>query len=266
MKTCLVTGASGGIGREIAIELSKKGYRVLLQGRNINKLKQVQSELGQYADVIVGDINLMTEREEILDKLNTSDDIDLLVNAAGISSFAAFENTNPSSIAEIMTTNLISPMLFVQSFLKMKNQRNNNYTTTIVNIGSAFGYIGYPGFSIYSASKFGLRGFTESLRREYADSRFKFAYFAPRATQTEINSSQVNNLNQALGNKVDSPAFVAKKFMQFLNKHKQEETIGWPEKFFVRVNSLLPKIVDNAIQSKLPIIKRFMGVHPASTR
>lgn len=258
MKTCLVTGASGGIGREIAKALNEQGYWVLLQGRNVQKLKALKEEIGEHADILVGDLNLSSDREAILNKLEAFEEIDLLVNAAGISHFCAFEKAQESKIAELITTNLISPMLFVQAFVRLRSQSNKKIT--VVNIGSAFGYIGYPGFSVYSASKFGLRGFTESLRREYADTHLSFAYFAPRATQTEINTAQVNDLNQALGNKVDSPLYVAKQFVQFLNKHKREATIGWPEKLFVKVNSLLPRVVDNAIKSKLPVIRQFMGV------
>ncbi|MFC3094014.1 SDR family oxidoreductase [Alteromonas sediminis] len=266
MKTCLVTGASGGIGQAIAEALYKQGCRVLLQGRNVSKLSLLKQKLGERADMLVGDINLQSDRETILEKLRSYESIDLLVNAAGVSEFAAFESLQESRVAELVTTNLLSPILFIQAFVKMQSNSKSSQQITIVNVGSAFGYIGYPGFSVYAASKFGLRGFTESLRREFSDSRFSFAYFAPRATQTEINSSQVNNLNKALGNAVDSPFFVAEQFIQFLKKHKGEATIGWPEKLFIRVNNLLPAVVDSAIKSKLPVIKQFMSAKPAHVK
>lgn len=259
MKTCLVTGASGGIGREIAKALSQQGYRVLLQGRNNKKLEALKQEIGNSSDILVGDLNLTSDRDAIIRRLHGYSDIELLINAAGISHFSAFSSMSESKITELITTNLISTMLFIRAFIGMKSKSKNSQKVTIVNIGSAFGYIGYPGFSVYAASKFGLRGFTETMRREYAGTLFSFAYFAPRATQTEINSEQVNKMNKAIGNKVDSPIYVAKQFVLFLQKHKCEATIGWPEKLFVRVNSLLPKLVDNAIKSKMPVIREFMG-------
>lgn len=260
MKTCLVTGASGGIGSEIAKALAKTGYRVLLQGRNTEKLEKVSLCIGENTEIIVGDLNINSDRTKVLEQLSQYEDIDLLVNAAGISQFSSFDSLSETKIAEMITTNLITPMLFIQAFVQLKNARASKNEVTIVNVGSAFGYIGYPGFSAYAASKFGLRGFTESLLREYADTRFKFAYFAPRATQTEINSSQVDDMNRALGNSVDSPEFVAQQFIAFLKKHTREATVGWPEKLFVRLNGLLPNLVDNAIKAKLPVIKQYMGV------
>ena len=259
MKTCLVTGASGGIGSEIAKALAIQGYRVLLQGRNTEKLNKIRLDIGNSSEIVVGDLNIKSDRMKVLEQVTMYEDIDLLVNAAGISQFSSFDSLSETNIAEMITTNLITPMLFIQAFIKLKNGKESKNEVTIVNVGSAFGYIGYPGFSAYAASKFGLRGFTESLLREYADTRFKFAYFAPRATQTEINSSQVDNMNKALGNSVDSPEFVAQQFIAFLKKHTREATVGWPEKLFVRLNGLLPNLVDKAIRSKLPVIKQHMG-------
>lgn len=259
MKTCLVTGASGGIGSEIAKALASQGYWVLLQGRNTEKLNKVRQDIGHSCEIVVGDLNIKSDRMKVLEQISTYEDIDLLVNAAGISQFSSFDSLSETKIAEMITTNLITPMLFIQAFIQLKNARESKNEITIVNVGSAFGYIGYPGFSAYAASKFGLRGFTESLLREYADTQFKFAYFAPRATQTEINSSQVDDMNKALGNSVDTPEFVAQQFIAFLKTHTREATVGWPEKLFVRLNGLLPNLVDNAIKSKLSIIKQHMG-------
>lgn len=259
MKTCIVTGASGGIGGEIAIALAKQGYFVFLQGRNAEKLNKVKAQIGENSELVVGDLNKPSDRERIIKLLASGENFSLLVNAAGISHFSAFDKTDEHLINQVITTNLITPMLFIQELIQNKNQENNHDRISIINIGSAFGYIGYPGYAAYSASKFGLRGLTESLRREFADTRFKFAYFAPRATQTEINTSQVNELNKALGNSVDSPRHVAALFIKFLKKHSDEATVGWPEKLFVKINALLPTLVDNAIKSKLPVIKQHMG-------
>jgi NAD(P)-dependent dehydrogenase (short-subunit alcohol dehydrogenase family) len=165
-------------------------------------------------------------------------------------------------INQLIQTNLVTPMLFTHEFLA-KSKASNKYssgteTLNVIQLGSAFGYIGYPGFSAYSASKFGLRGFTEALAREYSDTKIRFAYFAPRATNTGINTASVDDMNQALGNTMDSVDVVAKTFLTFLNSHKREQVVGWPEIFFARVNGLMPTLVDNAIESKLSIIKRYL--------
>nr|WP_136250907.1 SDR family oxidoreductase [Ningiella ruwaisensis] len=261
MKTCLITGASGGIGAEIAKALSLNGYKVLLQGRNKEKLRGLQCKLHGPSDVIPGDLTRQKDRDAIVDVISAHSELDLLVNAAGISQFSAYEQTDEASLTQLITTNLLSPMLFIQAFLnahRANASRADNKTFSIVNIGSAFGYIGYPGFAGYCASKFGLRGLTESLSREYADSQYRFVYFAPRATHTSINSDKVQQMNRALKNTVDTPEFVANEFIQFLQSHKREATVGWPEKLFVKVNAVLPKLVDKAMKSKLPLIKQFL--------
>ena len=268
-KTCLVTGASGGIGGAIAKALCEQGYRVYIQGRNLQKLTQLKLSLGGDVEIILGDLNEAADRQTVLTEAFTSGAVDLLVNAAGVSQFAAFEQLQADDISALTQTNLITPMLFTQAFIGFAKRArvvnsdnsqaaNEKRNVTVINVGSAFGFIGYPGFSSYCASKFGLRGFTESMAREYSDSYFRFGYFAPRATQTEINSKAVDEMNAALGNAVDTPAYVAQEFLTFLNSKSREKVVGWPEKLFVRVNGLLPKVVDNAIKSKLSTIKRFV--------
>jgi short-subunit dehydrogenase len=128
----------------------------------------------------------------------------------------------------------------------------------ILNMGSTFGNIGYPGYAPYCASKAGLRAFTEALRRELADTLLKVMYLAPRATQTTLNDERVVAMNKALGNAVDSPALVADAVADMIVRgNKNQLFIGWPEKLFARLNQLLPGIVDGALRKQLETIKRF---------
>ena len=128
----------------------------------------------------------------------------------------------------------------------------------MVNVGSTFGSIGFPCHAAYCASKFGLRGFTESLIREYAHSPVNFYYLAPRATQTSINSDAVVSMNRALGNQMDPPERVADALVAQLEGNKSRWFIGFPEKVFARINGVLPGIVDRALIKKLPVIQRFL--------
>ncbi|MFQ3197883.1 MAG: short-subunit dehydrogenase [Paraglaciecola sp.] len=272
-KTCLVTGASGGIGGEIAKALSQQGYRVIIQGRNQGKLYRLEQQLSGESLIVLGDLNNPDERHHVLTEAFKDGPVDLLVNAAGVSHFSAFASTRDEKMRDLMQTNLLTPMMLTQEFIRFSQPRHGDKTSlggaeqqkvTMVNVGSVFGFIGYPGFSSYCASKFGLRGFTESLAREYSDTCFRFAYFAPRATHTDINTQTVDEMNSALGNATDSAACVAQAFLTFLHSSKRENVLGWPEKLFVTVNGLIPKVVDNAIKSKLPIIKRFMAAQVQS--
>jgi short-subunit dehydrogenase len=126
----------------------------------------------------------------------------------------------------------------------------------IVNVGSIMGYLGYPGHAAYCASKFALRGFTEALRRELADSPVRVLYLAPRATRTAMNGAGVRALNAELGVAMDEPVAVARALVALLEDPVRERLLGMPEKLFARLNQVLPGLVDRALLRQLSTIRR----------
>jgi short-subunit dehydrogenase len=123
-------------------------------------------------------------------------------------------------------------------------------------MGSGFGSIGFAGYCGYSASKFALRGFSEALRRELADTQIDVLYLAPRATLTDMNPDEAVALNNELGNTMDTPERVASELMMLLNNAQRTRYIGWPERFFITLNNLFPSLVDKALNKQLPAIRR----------
>ena len=105
-------------------------------------------------------------------------------------------------------------------------------------------------------------GFAEALRRELADTQVKVLYFAPRATQTGMNGAQVVAMNDELNVAMDDPHSVALQLLAAIRREEEERYLGWPEKLFVRLNSLLPRLVDQALRKQLPIIQRFARSKP----
>lgn len=250
-KQVLLSGASGGIGWAIAEQLAKAGAKLLLLGRNEKKLLELQQSLPGDHHIIVADLNTKEGRGQIANSCQQHG-LDLWVNAAGVLDFQLFDDQNSDRVEQMLLTNLVSPILLTQSLLPLLQQRKD---ATIVNIGSIFGSIGHPGFAAYCASKFGLRGFTEALQRELADSGIRVLYLAPRATHTDLNSMAVTALNEALGNRVDSPQKVAQELMNILASKRKLRYMGWPENLFVRINGLFPGVVHNALVKKLAIIR-----------
>jgi short-subunit dehydrogenase len=258
-QTCLLTGATGGIGKAIAQALANKGVRLILQGRSESRLEALSQSLTGEHKILVADITTIQGREKICFAAE-SNAISMLINNAGIGQFSLLEDTDEASIVDTLETNLLAPILLTQTVLPYLQKHHLSATTPsyLVNVGSAFGSIGFAGQSVYCASKFGLRGFTEALYRELADTNVHVSYFAPRATATSINSDQAMAMNNALGNHVDSPENVAQALIQQLEKGHARQFVGFPETLFVKINGAFPHIVDKALFKKLPIIKRFL--------
>ena len=252
-KYILLTGASGGIGKAIARELDSRGARLLLVGRNNEKLQNVLQGLSGEHSTLVADLNEAKSREAITFHCQQSS-VDIVINCAGTINFGLFENQNTDSTIDLLNSNLLSPMLLIQQLIPLLKARPE---AAVVCIGSIFGSIGHPGFVSYCASKFGLRGFTEALQRELADTAIKVIYLAPRATDTDFNNDQLTALNKDLGNAVDNPELVAEVLVDALSNIKNQVYMGWPERFFVKLNGLLPNIVHSALVKKLEIVKRY---------
>lgn len=251
----VLTGASGGIGTAIARELAESAEWIILVGRNSDALSALKNELGVKAHVVHGDLTQQETLLAIEDRAHALGGLNLLVNNAGASDFHAFETQGADAIRRLLDTNLLAPMLLTRQLLPLLRRAP---AAEIVNIGSIFGYVGYPGFAAYCASKSGLRGFTQALRRELSDTCIDVRHFAPRATATAINSAPVEAMNRELKNAEDSPEHVARQFMQFLRGSAWEAKLGAKESFFVFINHLLPKMPDKAIFSQLPVIRKYL--------
>lgn len=135
----------------------------------------------------------------------------------------------------------------------------------IVNVGSTFGSIPFAGFAAYSAAKAGLRGFSQALRRELADTRVAIIHVAPRAIDTPLNSPAVNALNRRLKNASNSPAAVAATIIGALQSGTREHHIGFPERLFAWLNGALPAVIDQGLASKLAAIKHHAADYRKTT-
>lgn len=260
-KTVVLTGASGGIGRAIAKSLDAAGANLVLVGRNSDKLRALENELSGSSHVsIVADLNTTNGRIKLLHACSDSKQagVSMLINCLGVNELRMFSEQSEESIARQIQTNLLCPILVCHDLLPLLLEQSE---ALIVNIGSIFGSIGYPGYSGYSASKFGLRGFTEALRRELCDTSVEVSYVAPRATKTDLNSDSVNAMNEALGTNTDDPSLVAVEVLNTIRSRSgADRYIGWPEKLFVRINALLPGIIDSSLRKQLPLIRRFAQI------
>jgi len=256
----LVTGGGGGIGGAIADELLGRGASVLLVDRDADALARAATRLARYGDrvgTLAADLTSAADRQRLCGEAPAwRGGINVLVNNAGVNHFRMFADQPPEQIDLALAINLQAPLHLCRGLLPHLLRQPE---ACILNTGSVFGAIGYPGYAVYSATKFAVRGFTEALRRELADTNVTVRYVAPRATRTGINTSAVERMNAELGVAMDPPELVAKAVCDMLAGSRVEAVLGWPEKLFARINGILPRVVDGALRKQLPVIRRYAG-------
>jgi short-subunit dehydrogenase len=261
-----VTGGGGGIGGAIANELLARGAAVLLVDRDEAALRRAAERLSRYGDhvgTLAGDLTNGVDRKRLCTEAAAwRGGINVLINNAGVNHFSMFADQPPEQLDLAIAINLLAPLHLCRELLPHLQRQPQ---ACILNTGSVFGAIGYPGYAVYSATKFAVRGFTEALRRELADTNVSVRYVAPRATRTGINPSAVERMNAELGVAMDPPELVASAVCDMLAGGKVEVVLGWPEKLFARVNGILPRVVDGALRKQLPVIRRYAGESAAAT-
>ncbi|HLN53103.1 MAG TPA: SDR family oxidoreductase [Lentimicrobium sp.] len=188
MKNIVITGASGGIGKAIALELMKdKDNRLFLISRNNSLLKNLAKEIESSEakfvlipfDLISDDYNkLLTEIK------NITESIDILINNAGALVNKQFENILPEDYYYVMETNFRAPFFFIQHLLPLFN--NNAHIVNITSMGGVQGSVKFPGLSLYSASKGALNILTECLAAEFSGKTVSFNSLALGSVETPM--------------------------------------------------------------------------------
>lgn len=256
--TVLLTGATGGIGGAIAGELAARGAALVLVGRNGDKLEALASALHREDRrplALVADIAESGAAASVVERARAaSGNIDILINCAGMQTFGFFADEAASGLQDLFAINVVAPMAMTRALLPHMLQRGRG---RIVNVGSIFGSIGFPCFASYSASKFALRGFSEALRRELAGTGVGVTYVAPRFTRTSFNRDVVRRMAVALKMKQDEPAAVALAVVDAIERNGHSRYLGWPEKMFVRINSVLPRLVDGPLMKQVELMRPF---------
>ncbi len=171
--------------------------------------------------------------------------LDALVNNAGVLDFAPLDQERPADIELTFRVNVLAPVLLARAALPHLRRSQGR----ILNVGSIFGSIAFPWFATYSASKFAIRGFSEALRRELHGSGVGVTYVAPRATRTPL-ASLFGRMAEATHMPMDPPERVAAAIARALERDADDVYLGGPEPFFVRLNGLLPRLVDRALRKQ----------------
>jgi short-subunit dehydrogenase len=254
----LITGAGGGIGRELCTQLALRNARLCLLDRDQESGDRLAQELKKSAEEILtvqADITRPEDRERAINKMTQAwGGIDILINLAGVMDFARFDEADPGMIQRILQVNVEAPMQLIRYALPSMIEQGRG---RIVNIGSMFGSIGFPCFAAYSASKFAMRGFSQGLRRELAGSGVGVSYISPRAVKTRFNPPVVHRMAELGMMRMDEPRWVAQQIIRAIEKERDETYLGFPESLFARINAIWPRLVDGAIVKQVPALVSF---------
>jgi short-subunit dehydrogenase len=242
-KSIIVTGASSGIGREMTLSFLKEGANVLAVGRNyqkIQELTQLSKSLKGRVVPFIADLQLACSSTEAYEKaMSEFGSIDILVNNAGIGYEKEFIDQNIQEIEAVLNTNLISPLKLTWSILPELIKKNDGI---IIFVTSLAGKIGFPGLAPYSASKFGIEGFAETLREELKETGIKVCVVRPGVTDTDFfgKAGMQGFYNQVKrSGKIHPATSVSEAVIQNIEKLPNEIIVG-SDRIFLKIIRFVP--------------------------
>lgn len=230
----LVTGASSGIGREIAKYLSSLGYGVIAAARDKDRLKSLLEELRPPARVISMDLSLQENCRRLFAETE-NDEVDVLVNNAGFGVYGLFSETDLELELQMTGLNVEAVHMLTKLFLRQMLARDAGY---IMNTASLAAYAPGPRMAAYFASKAYILSFTQAVQEELAQMRSRVHVCALCPTAVRTNFQRTANVEFDVPNQC--PAFVAKAAVDGMLRRKKVIVPGWDAKAARVVLHMLP--------------------------
>ena len=244
----LITGASSGIGREMARELSKKGYDLILVAREFEKLNELKAELNTNSEIVSMDISKVENCKQLYDKYK---DVDILINNAGFGDCGYFDMTNLDKELQMINTNIVAYHILTKLYLQDMKKKNRG---KILNVASIAGFMPGPLMATYYSTKAYVVRLSEAIREELRreNSNVQISILCPGPVNTNFN--KVADVQFAI--KGVSSEFVAKYAIDKLLKGKFYIVPGWKIKLArfgakLAPNNLAAKICYNMQRRKI---------------
>jgi len=239
----IVTGASSGIGAQLAHDLAARGMRVALFARRADRLEEVATEIrraGGDATVHVCDVSERASVEAEVGKVvERAGRVDLLVNNAGYGRHVLFKDHDVDDIERMMRTNYMSTVWATKAVLPAMRRRGRGW---IVNVSSVAGKLGQPDEAAYSGSKFAVTGFSEGLSYELAPLGIHVMVVYPALVRTEMFTPEVlaRMPSQVQRTFIDPPEF-SRAVLRALERGKYEVTVPRYVAIAYAIRTLLPR-------------------------
>ncbi len=250
----LVTGASQGIGRAIAVAAAKAGGKVVASARSADLLAELAAEVratGGMIETVASDLTKPADREAMIATAQTHfGGLDVLINNAGIGATGHFMDSEPQVLRDIFETNYFALCELTRLAIPLLKAGR---TPQIVNISSVVARRAYPARSLYSSSKFALAGFSEAIRAELSKDGVDVLVVNPGLTQTNFSKNMLESkAKQSLDHKRGmTPEEVATATLRAMVKGSNEITLTAQGKMLVVVARFFPWVFDIFAKKKV---------------
>lgn len=249
----LITGASSGIGYEMAVELANKKFNLILVARNENKLKEIQTELIQkYAvlvEIIVKDLSVAVAATELYNEINKLNlTVTTLINNAGVGNYGNFIETSLEEELQMIQLNISSLVVLTKLFAKDMVARKSG---KIMNVASLLSFLPFPYYSVYSATKTFVLAFTETVAAELEDSGVVVTALCPGPIDTGFTTNKMAATNAYKTNKPIHPKVVAIQGIKLLLNGKGKKIVGFQNWFISNLPRITPDFIMMKIKKKL---------------
>jgi short-subunit dehydrogenase len=228
-KVVIITGASSGIGRALAYAFARRAAKVVLVARREDRLESVRRAIEPYSSavlVIPADLSDDDQLQMVIERtLAEFGRVDILVNNAGTMPSGPLQDQGPADVRRMIDVNLSAAIRLTQLALPHMLANKHGY---ILNIGSGLGRTAMPMFSAYSATKYGLSGFSDALRRELSGTGVRLTLVLPTWTHTELLTSDQEALVRRHGYQVQNADAVAERAVLALVRGEREVILGGP--------------------------------------
>lgn len=247
----LITGASSGIGRAIALELARHGARLLVTARRADRLAALAEEVrqaGGTCDVLPGDVTDPAHRAALISAAEERlGGLDILINNAGVGAVGRFSVAGPDRLRQVMEVNFFAAAELIRLAVPLLRRGTR---PMVVNVASILGHRGAPRVSEYSASKFALRGFSEAIRAELFHEGIGVLVVSPGTTESEFYGSVLEQRGETpwpVQPKVPAER-VARDVCRAIERDRHEIVPNTRGRLLVWLNRLAPRLVDRAMQ------------------
>jgi short-subunit dehydrogenase len=243
----LLTGASSGIGRAVALELARRGAELVVVARREDRLKKLVEDAGASGKRIVtvtGDITDPECRRNAVEAMvERYNGLDILVNNAGVGAMGLFEDADPARVRKVFEVNFFALVELTRLALPLLKK---GVRPMVVNVSSILGHRAVPHSSEYSASKFAVQGFSEAIRAEFHRHGIDVLVVSPGTTETEFFDSVLERTGEPAWPKHTpiSSEEVARRIVEAMRRGKHEIIPYFPGKLLCWLNRLSPRLMD----------------------